>query len=174
MPKIIENLRGQLLEETKKQIAERGYANITIRSVAKACGIGVGTVYNYFESKEMLVASFVLEKWKSCLDAMANLPPRDPRSLFEGIYDLIKSFAAENKVLFSDPDAKKQTLPGSSSRHKMLRDQIATYVLPVCEGEGTQFMSEFIAEALIAWSTENADFEEVYPLIEKIIKNNNK
>ena len=59
MPKIIENLREQLLEETKKQILDRGYANTTIRSVAKACGVGVGTVYNYFESKEMLVASFV-------------------------------------------------------------------------------------------------------------------
>ena len=35
------------------------------------------------------------------------------------------------------------------------------------------FKGTFIAEALIAWSMENADFEAVYPLIEKIIKNNN-
>ena len=159
-----------MLEETKKQIAERGYANITIRSVAKACGIGVGTVYNYFESKEMLVASYVLEKWNTCLDSMAALPSSDPRSLLEGIYGLIKSFAAENADLFSDPEAKKQMSPGSSPRHKMLRGQIASYVLPICEGEGAQFTSEFIAEALIAWSTENADFEAVYPLMEKIIK----
>ena len=33
MPKLIENVRTQLLLEAKKQIAERGYAKTTIRSV---------------------------------------------------------------------------------------------------------------------------------------------
>lgn len=173
MPKIIENLREQLLEETKNQISERGYANTTIRSVAKACGVGVGTVYNYFESKEMLVATFVFENWKTYLDAMAALPANEPKILIEGIYDLMKRFAAENEILFSDPEATKQMAMGPSSRHKMLRDQIAAYVLPVCEGYTAKFTSEFIAEALITWSMENADFDSVYTLIEKIIKNNN-
>ncbi len=50
MPKIIENLQSKLIEEAKKQIEEAGYGAMTIRSVAKACGVGVGTVYNYFSS----------------------------------------------------------------------------------------------------------------------------
>ena len=173
MPKIIENLREQLLEETKKQILDRGYANTTIRSVAKACGVGVGTVYNYFESKEMLVASFVFERWKAYLDAMENLPTSDPRKLLEGVYNLLKDFSEENKGLFCDPDAVKQVSTGPSDRHKMLRAQIAAYVLPVCVGDRAQFISEFIAEALITWSVENVDFEALYPLIERVIKNNN-
>ena len=67
MPKIIENLREKLLEEAKCQVMEQGYAAMTIRSVASACGVGVGTVYNYFSSKDMLVASFLLEDWLECL-----------------------------------------------------------------------------------------------------------
>ena len=51
MPKIIENVREQLLGEAKRQIAKKGYGKTTIRSVASACGFGVGTVYNYFKSK---------------------------------------------------------------------------------------------------------------------------
>ena len=74
MPKIIENLRDQLLQEARKQIAERGYTGTTIRSVAGACGVGVGTVYNYFSSKEMLIAAFMMEDWQKQLDAMAALP----------------------------------------------------------------------------------------------------
>ena len=42
MPKIIENIREQLLQEVKRQIAENGYGKTTIRSVAGACGLGVG------------------------------------------------------------------------------------------------------------------------------------
>lgn len=46
MPKIIENLREELLAEAKKQIAERGYKNTTIRSVAAECVniVGQGTL----------------------------------------------------------------------------------------------------------------------------------
>ena len=52
MPKIIENLREKLVREAQYQVEERGYSALTIRSVANACGVGVGTVYNYFASKD--------------------------------------------------------------------------------------------------------------------------
>ena len=51
MPKIIENIREKLLEEARRQVMDQGYSTMTIRSVASVCGVGVGTVYNYFESK---------------------------------------------------------------------------------------------------------------------------
>jgi len=63
MPKIIENLQQKLIEEARKQAEAGGYAAVTIRSVAKACGVGVGTVYNYFPSKDALLAAYMLEGW---------------------------------------------------------------------------------------------------------------
>lgn len=173
MPKIIENVREQLLAEAKKQVAERGYANTTVRSVASACGLGIGTVYNYFESKEMLIATFVYEDWKKYLDEMKKLPTNDPKRLLRGIYDSLRSFVADNEKLFSDEDAAKQISGGSASRHRMLRNQISEFILPVCEkeeGATQRFTAEFLAEAVICWSMENADFDTVYPILEKIIK----
>lgn len=168
MPKIIENVREQLLEEAKKQIFEYGYANTTIRSIANACGLGVGTVYNYFKSKEMLVATFVLDEWKRYIFKMQQLPQSDAYELLKGIYTFLKDFAHKNEKLFSDTDAVKLISNQSSERHKMLREQIAAFVLPVCNDK---FTSEFISESLICWSMENVDFENVYPLLMKIIKN---
>ena len=173
VPKIIENVREQLLAEAKKQVFERGYADTTIRSVAGACGLGVGTVYNYFESKEMLIATFVYEDWKKHLLLMKELPTDNPYTLFRGIYYSIRRFADENERLFSDIDAIKLVSVGSSSRHKMLREQISAFILPVCsekDEKQAKLVSEFIAESLICWSMENVDFDSVYPLFERIIK----
>jgi AcrR family transcriptional regulator len=173
MPKIIENVREQLLAEARRQIAQRGYAQTTVRSVAGACSLGVGTVYNYFASKDVLIASFLFEDWKQHLDTMAALPKDQPKVLLGGIYEALGEFAAQNRALFSDADAARSAAIGSSARHRMLRGQISAFILPLCELRGAQdpaFTSEFIAEALLCWSMEDAEFEKVYSLLEKILK----
>ena len=173
MPKIIENLREQLLEEAKRQIMELGYAQTTVRSVASACNVGVGTVYNYFKSKEMLVATFVYEEWKKYLQEMAELSIKNSKEFLKGIYDALRRFEEENKKLFSDTDAAKLVAAVSDSRHKMLREQIAAFILPLCEANNVkdaQFTAEFVSESIICWSMENQDFNKIYPLLEKIIK----
>ena len=173
MPKIIEQLREKLLVEAKKQIQEQGYAKTTIRSVAAALDVGVGTVYNYFESKEMLIATFVYEDWKEYLQSMAALPKDDERILLGGIFDALKQFSLEHERLFSDNDAERTVSTGSSTRHKILRDQIASFILPICETKGIKspcFTAEFLAESIICWSMEKKDFDEIYPILEKIIK----
>ena len=167
MPKIIENVREQLLAEAKKQISERGYASTTIRSVAGSLGLAVGTVYNYFESKEMLIGNFVYEDWKKHLAYMQSIQSDNPYVLISGIYGSLRAFEADNAKLFADADAAKRISVGSSDRHKMLRGQISALVKPVCR---TDMEADFIAEALISWSVEGTDFDTLYPILEKIIK----
>ena len=173
MPKIIKNVREQLLTEARRQIAQHGYADTTVRSVAGACGLGVGTVYNYFKSKEMLIASFVYDDWKKYLEEMAALPLYSPRELLGGIFDALKRFAAENAKLFSDADAAKLMAAGFPSRHKFLREQIAAFIVPLCEGnrlDAPVLCAEFLSEALISWSMDGVEFDALYPTLEKIIK----
>ncbi len=172
MPKVIENLRARLLDEAKRQVSELGYGKTTVKSVASALGVGVGTVYNYFPSKDMLVASFMFEDWQAVLDSMSRLPTNDPERLICGIYTLLKDFAEKNQKLFSDSEAAKVIAMSLNSRHKLLRAQIAEFILPICKGESfcdPIFASEFIAEALISWSMENADLNAVYGVIENML-----
>ena len=169
MPKIIENLREQLLAEARRQIAGQGYTGTTIRSVATACGVGVGTVYNYFPSKDMLIAAFVYEDWKNHLAAMAALPADQPQELLHGIYDSLCSFAQSHSDLFTDSAAAKSSALGFAPRHRMLREQLAAFIQPLCAGEAAAFTAAFIAESLITWAMEGVPFDVLYPLICKII-----
>lgn len=54
MPKIIDHkqFRGKLLEGSFKLFSQKGYANVTIRSIARELGVSTGSLYHYFKNKE--------------------------------------------------------------------------------------------------------------------------
>lgn len=109
MPKIIENLRQRLMDEAFEEIKRDGYAAMTIRSVAKAVGVGTGTIYNYFSSKEALVASFMLEEWK---EAMKRVEERAGVSeklsdVLAAVYGEIRGFLGKFSAVVSDEEAEK-------------------------------------------------------------------
>ena len=165
MPKIIENIREQLLKEVKRQIVENGYGKTTIRSVAGACGLGIGTVYNYFKSKDMLIAAFMLEDWQECLLKMKLANPDDPRSFVQNIYLSLREFIESHTALFCDEDAIKVFATALTERHKMLRDQLASVLMPICKHSNPTFLAEFISESLLTWTTAGKPFEEIYSVI---------
>jgi AcrR family transcriptional regulator len=168
MPKIIENIREMLLSEAKRQISENGYKNTTIRSVASACGVGVGTVYNYFQSKDMLIATFMLEDWQVCLASMKAFPQTDPESIMIGICNALRSYMSQYQSLFADSDANKVFASVFSQRHKQLRIQIAEIIYPACEGSSVsdkKFLAEYIAESLLTWTVAGKSASDLLPIL---------
>ncbi len=167
MPKIIENLESRLLEEARKQVLEQGYAAVTIRSVAKACGVGVGTVYNYFPSKDSLLAHFMLIAWKDCIaiiEAVSNYSDR-PIQVLRCMHDQLTMFVQKHQSILKD-EAAAASFSGSFSRyHGMLRQQLAKPLVKFTENE---FTADFVAEALLTWTTAGKNFDEIWGVIEKL------
>ena len=70
MPKIVDALqyRRELLSKCFDLFANRGYANVTTRQIAKELGVSTGTLYHYFPSKqalfEQLVEQVSLQDWE--------------------------------------------------------------------------------------------------------------
>ena len=167
MPKIIENLPQRLQAEARRQIEESGFAAMTIRSVARGCGVGVGTVYNYYPSKEALVAGFMLDDWKCCMEAIAssaesaeNLEP-----VLQVIYSQITRFLDKYDLIFGDPAAALSYTGSSSRYHSMLRSQIAGPLRKFCRDS---FTAEFMAEAMLTWTVAGADFDELKGVLLRI------
>lgn len=170
MPKILQNVRQQLMEAARRQVAEQGYANTTIRSVAGACGVGVGTVYNYFPSKDMLIATFMLEDWQACLAHIAALPVGDPETFLQYIYEALLSFAQRHTALFQDIEAAKVFAGVFTQRHKQLRAQLADVIQPhLPAADDTAFLAEFAAESLLSWTMEGENYARLAPILRKII-----
>jgi AcrR family transcriptional regulator len=167
MPKIIENLEARLIQEARRQIADAGYGATTIRSVAKGCGVGVGTVYNYFPSKEALVANFMLSDWKECMSVAEAVSTYSeaPRAVCLCLYDQLQLFVQRNQAILRDEAAATGFTGSFSKYHGLLRSQIAKPLRKFCQSD---FQADFAAEALLTWTSAGKDFDEIYSMIGKI------
>ena len=55
--------KEEILRTSRELIRREGWSAVNIRSVAAACGVSVGSIYNYFESKSALVGAAVESVW---------------------------------------------------------------------------------------------------------------
>lgn len=55
--------KEEILRVSRALLQEQGWAALNIRSVAAACGVSVGSIYNYFNSKAELVGETVESVW---------------------------------------------------------------------------------------------------------------
>ncbi len=63
--------REEILSASKQLVSEKGWNALSIRSVAAACQVSIGCLYNYFPSKNELVGATVVDIWKEIF----HLPP---------------------------------------------------------------------------------------------------
>jgi AcrR family transcriptional regulator len=166
MPKIINDLQEKILKEAKRQVFENGYTSMTIRSVAQECGIAIGTIYNYYPSKDYLIASFVLIDWIPLKEELNEKckSTAQPMDAFNCIYMILEKFILDYQPLFQETGAVKSVSITFHSRHCELRGQLAEMIHDLCMEKAktpSQFLPEFIAEALLTWSAEQRSFEEL-------------
>lgn len=166
MPKIIENLENKLIAEACRQIEEVGYGAVTIRSIAKACGVGVGTVYNYFPSKDDLLAHYLLADWTECITAINAVSTYCDTHLpvLRCIYDNLQAYLQRHHTIFQDPSAAVSFVASFNRHHYLLRTQLGAPLRKFCEDD---FTAEFIAANLLIWTVAKKDFDDIYRLLRK-------
>ena len=166
MPKIIENIREKLIVEAKRQVTELGYSAMTIRSVATACGVGTGTVYNYFPSKDMLVVGFMLEDWKICKQAIHQgvTEAEDVKVALFCMHEVLRAYKEEYKILFTDENAEASYRASATKRHHLLCEQLAEPLKIWTRRQDkvdAEFLAEFIAENMLTLTMTGKDFESI-------------
>jgi AcrR family transcriptional regulator len=54
--------RAEILEQAEKIFAVKGFYNVTVAEIANASGFSIGSLYQFFEGKEDLYSSMLIEK----------------------------------------------------------------------------------------------------------------
>ena len=83
--------REEILEASKDIAAHSGFQALNMRSTAKVCGIAVGSLYNYFESKDDLVIATIEAIWNEIIaEVESTVPAAGFTEYVEMLYSRIK------------------------------------------------------------------------------------
>jgi AcrR family transcriptional regulator len=109
--------RGRLIAEARRLFAARGYEATTIRDLAAATGVAVGTVFVHFPDKGALLAGTLAEHLDQALGrALATLPPGGARRRIRHVVGaLFRSYARHpalsrvlvKEALFAEGEPRK-------------------------------------------------------------------
>lgn len=155
MPKKIENLKDMILLDARIILKKQGYEQLTIRKVANDCHIAVGTVYNYFPSKEMLAAYVMLEDWQKTLAQIKEKcqATEELTQAVQYIYEGVFSFASQYRSSWRGYAFTGTETMAFRKRHVLLIRQIAECVEPFTKDLQASLSPEFslfVAENILA------------------------
>ena len=175
MPKLIKNAKETILREAKDLILTEGISNLNMRAIAERSGVAAGTLYNYFPSKEHLVASIMLEDWLVILGG-AREKLRAAKSAIEGceiIFSAIQSFANQHRATWQFALSRAEFSNLRTKYHSVLIDQLCDLILPLGERFGFLFdttVAPFIAEVLLSGGAyPDGKFCFLAPCLNKIV-----
>jgi AcrR family transcriptional regulator len=100
---LVDDKRRLILDAALRTFAERGYHGTAVPEVAEAAGVGTGTLYRYFESKEALVNEVFRDAKGRLRTALLDNAPvldlRDAKPWFLALWQRLGTFAR------TEPDA---------------------------------------------------------------------
>ena len=155
MPKILDGVHDSLLSAARAQLLSGGYQALSLRALARECRIAVGTIYNYFDSKESLVAHVIAADWQITRDRMRDLCEAAP-SIPDGICAIFTQLQ-EFELLYAGVFSQFAGLgrpTGLSDRHRLLRSQLTGQINALLSRFGCRQtgLSAIAAEAILAGS----------------------
>ncbi len=174
MPKIIDNLKNRILDTTQREISEKGYSGITIRTIAESCGIALGTFYNYFKSKERLVASLILRDWieeKRCMESVIAQCTHIHSGMGK-IAEGLRTFYRNHKGMWKDYRFTGESEYAYDERHQRLINQLCAMISNLLEKlnyENDAPTCRILAEMVIVSATGDIDYEQYGFVIERVI-----
>ncbi len=101
-----EQREQRILEAARCLFIRKGFAETSIEGIAEHAEVGVGTVYNYFRSKDELLIAIIVRATDDVIDAGKVViadPPADPVTGFTALFDIYtECFTEFEKGLMRD------------------------------------------------------------------------
>jgi AcrR family transcriptional regulator len=114
----------QLVRAAEEEIEAVGYGGLTVRSVARRAGVAPATAYNYFSSKDHLLAEVL---WRG-MQALPPVAPEEERPVHDRVSDAVRAMVLFTTGSPALVDASTKALLSTNPDVKHLRDRIGSQI----------------------------------------------
>ena len=99
MPKLLPKLRQTLIKKAIELSRTGGLSGLKLRDLARECNIALGTLYNYYPTKDSLVLDVVQQFWQNCFH-QKTFPEGDVLVKLDWLYSTMKESVDEFSAEF--------------------------------------------------------------------------
>lgn len=92
----------QMLEAARALFVTNGYSRTSVESVAEAAGVGVATVYTYFETKEGLAAALIHKDLVQTIEEADRVAKTLPENPADAVIAIVEVFMDFKKYISAD------------------------------------------------------------------------
>jgi AcrR family transcriptional regulator len=92
--------RDAILRAALEVFAELGVHGVAVPEIAERAGVGTGTIYRFFESKEELINEVFREQKRALGRRLRDLSPEEPRAAFDEFWRRVVKFVNEEPYAF--------------------------------------------------------------------------
>ena len=154
MPKIIADIREKILCSARRRLLTEGYSALRLREIAADCGIAVGTIYNYYDSKLSLAEAVMRDDWQRTVGQMEIICAEAP-SIRTGCRELcgeMEAFCRAYRPTWQQYAASGNDPDPGRVRRRMIRTQLAGLlrILLARFGFAAEPLLPLLAEVMLA------------------------
>ncbi|MCD8153773.1 MAG: TetR/AcrR family transcriptional regulator [Clostridiales bacterium] len=141
----------QILDALQKLLATRDIQSISVSEIARTAGIGKGSIYYYFPSKDAIFEALVERRYKEPLKTARDLAELKDISPFTRMAMIFQACRSSTKEL-SGPEG--QGMPGDAKTQAFLHQKYFRYLI----SELKPVLTEIICQGI-----ENGEIHFDYP-----------
>lgn len=154
-----------ILDTTRHLLVTEGYANLSMRKIARAIGYSATSIYLYFESKDHLVHALIdegMERLYQSLEAAAALHPSDPVLRLEAIARAYIGFGLDNPEYY---EVMYQLHPETMARYPAELYRRALRNLDLIANTIAEAVAQGQMEVASAWVSGNAVWTALHGVV---------
>ena len=153
---VIVTSREEILKISRELVQRQGWSAVNMRSVAAACGVSIGSIYHYFDSKSELLSAIVESVWHEIFHVSENRPVfQDIQSCITWLYGQIAygcrhypGFFTLHALMFLEEDRSSRRLKMQQAwRH--IREELSAVLVRDKKIRSNAFTGNFTAEKFV-------------------------
>jgi AcrR family transcriptional regulator len=152
------DIRRNILDITRKLLIEQGITRLSIRMIAREVGCSVGTIYFYFENKDVLIHALIEEGFDKLIQIQkeAETSISDPLQRLEALCRNYILFALENpeyyEIMFMLKPERMARYPAEKYRRARHSLEVLATALSQCTEKGLMNVAEPYLESHLIWA----------------------